>query len=101
MVADREAVEELHAVPVDLAAADLRDEDEAARRVDDADVEVVVAIVAAEDAFASVAYFVAAVVVESAYRAAFGPSVAAASFAVAADSDLQAAVVVEEYQADT
>jgi hypothetical protein len=86
-VADREAVEELRAAPVDLVAADLRDEDEVARRVDDADVAVVAAIVAAEDAFASVAYFVA-VVVESAYRAAFDPSVAAASFAVAAESDL-------------
>lgn len=87
---DREAVEEVRAAPVDLvAAADLRDEDEAARHVDDADVAVVAAIVAAEDAFASVAYFVAVVVVVgSAYRAAFGPSVAAASFAVAADSGL-------------
>ena len=86
-MADREAVEEVRVVLVDLAAVDLRDEDEAARRVDDADVAVVAAIVAAEDAFASVAYFVA-VVVESAYRAAFDPSVAAASFAVAADSGL-------------
>lgn len=85
-MADREAVEEVRVVLVGLAAADLRDEDEAASRVDDADVAVVAAIVAAEDAFASVAYFV--VVGESAYRAAFDPSVAAASFAVAADSGL-------------